>query len=76
MVLLLLGSLLSGYQTLYCAWMVSHPLYTSSDWVARFYLRLGTTILTAVGGIILLIVLVRTRPVVRGRRVAPKVADP
>jgi hypothetical protein len=39
---------ISVYQTLFCLWMSSHPLYHSPEWTTRFYIRLSTTIVVAV----------------------------
>lgn len=54
-----IGTLTSAYQTLYCVWMTAHPVYRSSEWISRFYLRLGTTIGAGILWLVLLFVLVR-----------------
>jgi hypothetical protein len=41
--LLPLLGLVSLYQTLFCLWMTSHPLYKSQAWQTLFYVRLSTT---------------------------------
>jgi hypothetical protein len=50
--ILSLGGAISLYQTLFCLWMCSHPIYQSSEWQTRFYIRLSTT---AVIGLLLLL---------------------
>jgi hypothetical protein len=42
--LLSLGIAISAYQTLFCAWMLAHPLYASAEWKARLEIRFATTV--------------------------------
>lgn len=51
----------SLYQTLFCLWMTSHPLYHSTQWTSRFFIRLGTTVVISVLWFVLAIWLFKHR---------------
>lgn len=58
-VALAVGAAISLYQTLFCVWMLAHPLYSSSVWKTRLGIRLATTL--ALGGGMLFMASVRWR---------------
>lgn len=51
-ILLVVALAISTYQTLFCVWMLAHPIYASPEWKTRLVVRMVTTL--ALGAAILL----------------------
>jgi hypothetical protein len=51
---------ISTYQTLFCLWMVAHPVYASPEWETRLTIRFFTTLVF--GGLLIFFLLRRRRP--------------
>lgn len=56
LVALTIGAAVSLYQTLFCVWMLAHPLYASSEWKTRLGIRLATTLALGCGMLVVAIV--------------------
>ena len=41
---LIVTEAISVYQTLFCLWMLAHPVYASPEWAKRLEIRLMTTL--------------------------------
>jgi heme/copper-type cytochrome/quinol oxidase subunit 2 len=65
LVLLTLGEMVSVYQVLFCAWMTAYQPASASEWRARFYVRLTTSVLIGLLWIALVVWLIRQRRKVR-----------
>lgn len=53
---LVAAGLISIYQTLFCLWMVAHPVYASPEWHTRLAIRSSTTVAL---GVLLTVLLAR-----------------
>jgi hypothetical protein len=58
-----LGGLFSLYQVLFDVWMTAYPYANTSEWRARLYLRLATTVVIGISWCALAVWLFRHRRV-------------